>query len=200
MAHEGIISDSHWCAPAVSVPKSNRELHICLVYLIKLCHQKDSNLVPRAKGPQLKLAGKHVFSQLGLCNAYWSFPTDSHSVEKSAFCQEIHSKYGLTGATQTCQQSLDTSYKSCVYNYVYDCIVYSDDLQSHITDLHKVLGQLMEAGFTLRGSKCAFGMITITHLEFQYSLQDVTPSSERTQAVASWPPPKSTKELRSFLN
>ena len=72
-------------------------------------------------------------------------------------------------------------------------------MQSHITDLRKVLGLLLDTGFTLRGSKCAFGMSTVTHLGFQYSPHGVTPSSERTQAVANWPPPKSVKELRSFL-
>jgi len=72
--------------------------------------------------------------------------------------------------------------------HVDDCIVYSDDMQSHITDLHKVLGQLQDAGFTLRGSKYAFGMSIVTHLGFQYSKHGVTPSSERTQAVANWPP------------
>jgi len=72
-------------------------------------------------------------------------------------------------------------------------------MQSHIIDLRKVLGQLMEAGFTLEGSKCAFGISTVTHLEFQYSPDGATPSSERAQAVADWPPPKSTKELKSFL-
>ena len=44
--------------------------------------------------------------------------------------------YGLTGATQTCQQGLDTilaDCKYCVDNYIDDCIVYSDDMESHMT-------------------------------------------------------------------
>ena len=99
--------------------------------------------------------------------------------------------YGLSGATQTCQQGLDTVLQNCKY-CVNNCV-------DNITDLRKMLGQLMEAGFTLKGSKCSFGMSTVTHLGFQYSSNGVTPSPERTQAVANWPPPKSTKELRSFL-
>ena len=85
--------------------------------------------------------------------------------------------YGLTGATKTCQRGLDTVLKSCKYsvdNYVDDCIMYSDYMQSHITDLHKILGQLKEAGFTLRGSKCSFGMSSVIHLGFQYSPNGVT--------------------------
>ena len=89
--------------------------------------------------------------------------------------------------------------KYCVDNYVDDCIVYSNDMESHIRDLQEVLGRLLKAGFTLRSSKCAFGRSTITHLGFQYSPSGVTPSAERTETIANWPVPKSTKELRSFL-
>ena len=42
-------------------------------------------------------------------------------------------------------------------------------------------------------------MSTVCHLGFQYSSNGVTPSPERTQAVANWSPPKSTKELKSLL-
>ena len=101
-----------------------------------------------------------------------------------------------------CQQGLDSvlaDCKYCVDNYVDNCIVYSNDMKSHIRDLQKVLGRLLEAGFTLRGSKCAFGRRTITHLGFQYSPSGVAPSAEGTETIANWPVPKSTKELRSFL-
>ena len=57
--------------------------------------------------------------------------------------------YGLTGATQTCQQRLDTvshDCKYCVDNYD---VVFFSDMASHAWDLQKVLGALE---FTLRGS------------------------------------------------
>ena len=110
--------------------------------------------------------------------------------------------YGLTGATQTCQQGLDTilaDCKYCVDNYVDDCIVYSDDMESHIRDLQEVLEQSQQAGFTLSGSKCTFGKSTVTHLGFQYSSSGVTPSHERIQAITNLPVPNSAKKLRSFL-
>ena len=135
---------------------------------------------------------------------------EEQSIEKTAFCpgpgyglwEFVVMPYGLTGATQTCQQGLDTllaDCKCCVDKYVDDCIVYSNDMKSHIRDLQEVLGRLLKAGFTLRGSKCAFGKSTITHLGFQYSPNGVTPSAERAEAIANWPVPTSPKELRSFL-
>ena len=50
--------------------------------------------------------------------------------------------HGLTGAIQTCQRGLDEVLKECrnyVDNYVDDCIIFSDTLDSHITDLRRVL-------------------------------------------------------------
>ena len=214
MARDGIIrpSNSPWRAPAVYVPKSNGELRICVDFVqLNRVTKKNSYPVPRADGPQQKLSGKCVFSKLDLRSAYWQFPMEEQSIEKTGFCpgpggyglwEFMVMPYGLTGATQTCQQGLDSvlaDCKYCVDNYVDDCIVYSNDMESHIRDLQEVLGRLLKAGFTLRGSKCAFGRSTITHLGFQYSPSGVTPSAERTETIANWPVPKSTKELRSFL-
>ena len=175
-----------------------------------MSHKKNSYPVPRADGPQQKLAGKRVFSKIDLRSAYWQFPMQKESIEKTAFSpgpgyglwEFTVMPYGLTGATQTCQQGLDTvlhDYKYCVDNYVDDCVVFSKDMASHARDLEKVLGALQAAGFTLRGSKCAFGKTSITHLGFQYDVDGVSPSANRIQTVLNWPVPTSPKELRSFL-
>jgi len=213
MAKEGIIrqSNSPWCAPAVYVPKSNGEVRICVdfVQLNKLT-KKDSYPVPRADGPQQKLAGKKIFSKIDLRSAYWQFPMSEESIEKTAFCpgpgyglwEFTVMPYGLTGATQTCQRGLDEvlkNCKDCVDNYVDDCIIFSDTLDSHIDHLQRVLGQLQSAGFTLRGSKCCFGMSSATHLGFDYSGDGIKPSAEKARAIVDWPLPTSQKEVRSFL-
>ena len=132
------------------------------------------------------------------------------SIEKTAFCPEpgyglwefTVRPYGLTGATQTCQRGLDQvlkDCKDCVDNYNDDCIVFSDDMQSHMRDLQRVLSRLRNAGFTLRGSKCFFEKTSLSHLDFQYSPERITPTADKTQSIFNWPTPASKKELRSFL-
>ena len=135
---------------------------------------------------------------------------EPQSIEKTAFCpgpgyglwEFTRMPYGLTGATQTCQRGLDSilhNCKDCIDNYVDDCIVFSDNMTAHISDLRRVLDQLRAAGFTLRGSKCFFGKTKTTHLGYEYSADGVAPSSEKTKTISTWPAPKTTKELRSFL-
>ena len=171
MAWEGIIrpSNSPWCAPAVYVSKSSGEIRICVDFVqLNKVTKKDSYPVPRSEGPQQKLAGKKIFSKLDLKSAYWQFPMETRSIEKTAFCpgpgyglwEFTVMPYGLTCATQTCQRGLDTILRDCKYcvdNYVDDCIVFSDNMTSHIQDLRQVLQKLCAAGLTLKGSKCFFG-------------------------------------------
>jgi len=87
-----------------------------------------------------------------------------------------------------------------VDNYVDDCIVFSDNMQSHIQDLRlQVLGRLQVAGFTLRGSKCSFGHSSVSHLGFNYSSSGITPATDKTHAIINWTVPTSAKEVQSFL-
>ena len=65
--------------------KSNGEIRICVDFVqLNRLTKKDSYPVPRAEGPQQKLAGKTVFSKLDLRSAYWQFPMDQDSIEKTA--------------------------------------------------------------------------------------------------------------------
>ena len=132
------------------------------------------------------------------------------SIEKTAFCpgpgyglwEFTVMPYGLTGATQTCQRGLYQvlkDCKDCVDNYIDDCIVFSDDMQSHMRDLQRVLSRLRNAGFTLHGSKCFFEKTSLSHLGFQYSPEGITPTADKTQSIFNWPIPASKKKLRSFL-
>ena len=146
MADAGIIrpSNSPWCAPAVYVPKANDEVRICVDFVqLNKVTKKDLYPVPRADGPQQKLANKKVFSKIDLKSAYWQFPMHKDSVEKTAFSpgpgyglwEFTVMPYGLTGATQTCQRGLDEvlrDCKDCVDNYVDDCIIFSDHYYYHI--------------------------------------------------------------------
>ena len=92
--------------------------------------------------------------------------------------------------------------KSCkdyVDNYIDDIIVFSDDMECHVSDLQQVLLKLKAAGFTLRGSKCFFGNTKAMHLGFKYSSMGVAPSSEKTKAIQDWPTPTCCKDVRSFF-
>ena len=109
--------------------------------------------------------------------------------------------YGLTGATQACQWALDhvlKCSKKCIDNYVDDLIVFSDDMESHITNLHQVLLKLWAAGFKPSRSRDVCGSTKAVHLGFGSSA-GVAPSSEKTKAEQDWPISSCSKYVRFFL-
>ena len=121
MFDEGIIrsSSSPWCASAVCVPKANEKVRICVDFVqLNKITKKYSYPVPRADGPQQKLANS-IFSKIDLRSAYWQFPMNSGSIEKSAFCpgpghglwEFTVMPYGLTNATQTCQRGSEVTFR-----------------------------------------------------------------------------------------
>jgi len=91
--------------------------------------------------PHQQLAGKHIFSKLDLKSAYWQFPMQEVSIEKTALSpgpgyglwEFVVMLYGLMEATQTCQRGLDELFcecHDCVDNYVDNIIIFSDDMDS----------------------------------------------------------------------
>ena len=112
------------------------EKHICVDFVqLNRVTKKDSYPVSRADRPHQRLAGKQIFSKLDLKSAYWQFPMDESSVEKTAFSpgpgyglwEFVVLPYGLTGATQICQRGLDELFRdchNCVDNYVEYIIIF----------------------------------------------------------------------------
>ena len=131
--------------------------------------RKISTLSPVPKAPNRSWLARKFFD---LRSAYCQFPMEPQSVEKTAFCpgpgygswEFNRLLYALTGAMQTCQRGFDNILQDCKYcvdNNVDDRIVFSNDMSTHADDLKRILSQLLNIGFTLRGSKCFFGKITL---------------------------------------
>ena len=94
MAQEGIIrhSNSPWCAPAIYVRKSNGEIRICVDFVqLNKVTKKDAYLVPRAEGPQQRLANKQIFSKIVLTG---SFPCAKTPLRKPPSARDQGMDYG----------------------------------------------------------------------------------------------------------
>ena len=85
-----------------------------------------------------------------------------------AHCDAIWTDEGHKDQPEMTDKVLE-DWKDYVNKYVDDCIVFYDDMESHIADLRHVLSRLKVAGFTLQGFKCCLGRSTIIHLGFRYT-------------------------------
>jgi len=107
-----------------------RDPNLCGLCPVKWCHKEG--LIPSSpcRKPPTEISWQ---KGLDFQSAYWQFPMDPQSIEKTASCpgpgyglwEFKRIPYGLTGTTQTCQRGLDNilqDCKDCTDNHVNDCI------------------------------------------------------------------------------
>ena len=212
MLDEGVIrrSKSPWMAPAVFVPKKSGQVRICIDYReLNKRTTKDSYPLPLPDEVQDRLAGSTVFSTLNLHSGYWQLPVNPVDREKTAFCpgpgmglyEFCRMPFGLSGAPSSFQRLMDKTLQglSFVTIYLDDILVHSKDEDTYREHLDIVFKRLLDAGLTLRGTKCHIGMSKVQYLGHVFSDAGMSPDPENVQVIVDWPIPTSVTEVCQFL-
>jgi transposase InsO family protein len=84
-----------------------------------------------------------------------------------------------------------------------DILISSESPEEHLNHVQKVLSQLQRHGLFLKPSKCTWMVDEVDflghHIKATPTGTEVSPSSDKLEAVRNWPRPTNVKELRSFL-
>ena len=88
---------------------------------------------------------------------------------------------------------------SFVTIYLDNILIHSKDEQEHTGHLEIVFQRLLNAGLTLRGTKCDIGMSSVQYLGHVFSASGMSPDPNKVKAVADWPVPTNVTEVRQFL-
>lgn len=83
--------------------------------------------------------------------------------------------------------------------YLYDIIIFSPDVESHIDRLDAVFRQLAEYNMKIKPSKCEFFKTKISYLGQIVSADGIQADPEKMEAVRTWPTPRSVRKVRQFL-
>ena len=212
MLEQGIItrSKSPWIAPAVFVPKKSGEVRICIDYHeLNKRTSKDSYPLPIPDEVQDKMAGSTVFSTLDLHSGYWQLLVSPNDREKTAFCpgpgmglyEFCRMPFGLSGVPSSFQCLMDKILHglSFVTIHLDGILIHSKDEQEHTGHLEIVFQRLLNAGLTLRGTKCDIEMSSIQYLGHVFSANGMSPDPNKVKAVADWPVPTNVTEVCQFL-
>src|SRR3954470_9045342 len=83
--------------------------------------------------------------------------------------------------------------------YLDDILVYSKNEEEHAEHLRLILEKLREHKLYAKYSKCEFWLLEVTYLGHVISKDGIAVTPERIQSILDRTPPKTVKQVRSFL-
>ena len=111
--------------------------------------------------------------------------------------------FSLTNAPATFSRLMNSIFMQYLDKFVVvypdDILIYSKNEEEHAEHLRLVLMKLREHCLYAKFSKCEFWLTEVTYLGHVISTKGIVVNPERVQAVLDWTPPKSVKQVRSFL-
>lgn len=206
----GIIapSESEWSSPLHLVPKSNGEYRPCGDYrALNSITKTDRYPIPNINSFSSKLANKTCFSKIDLTSAYHQIKLHPDDIPKTAITTpfglfEFHyMPFGLRNAAATFQRAMDKMFSNikCVFIYLDDILVFSDDEESHLKDLESVFEILNKYNLKVSISKCIFRVKELDFLGFNVCANGLRPTAQKISELSEFPYPTDSKSLRRFL-
>jgi len=74
--------------------------------------------------------------------------------------------------------------------YLNDILIYSNDLETHCSHVHKVLRKLNKRALYVKKSKSRFKTKEIKFLDYVIQPEQIKKNSEKTDTVRNWSSPK----------
>ena len=110
---------------------------------------------------------------------------------------------GLKGAPRTFQRMMDQLLRGLDYRvglaYLDDIIVYGATVDECLVNLRLVFQRIAQANLKLKPKKCSLFQRETLYLGHIISGDGVRCDPEKVQAVKEWKPPRTLRQVRSFM-
>ena len=212
MLKNGIIrpSSSPWNSPIILVKKKDNTMRfVCDFRGLNNVTKKDTYPLPHIRDIIDKMQDAKYWSTLDAAGAYWSMPLNESDKEKTAFTvprgkYEFNvTPYGLTNAGASYQRMIDMCLSGLTFDrilaYMDDVVIFSRTWKEHKEELNSVFESLVEAGITLKASKCVIGSHAVEFLGYCLSEKGIEPQERLVAAIRDFARPETRKAVKSFL-
>ena len=208
----GIIQESNspWANRIVMVPKKDGATRVCVDFraVNKMC-LTDAYPTPLVAQTIDQVTGMNWFSNFDAESGYHQIQLTERAKPITAFStpfglyEYTKMPFGLKNAGACFQRVMDAalaglSWKCCMV-FVDDIIVFSRTWHEHLIHLDEVLSAIAKAGITLKMKKCHFAKKELEFLGVIVGKDGVRPDPQKIAAVKEFAPPKTKRQLRSFL-
>ena len=210
MLAAGIITpvESSWTSPIVIVTKKDGNPRFCVDFRkLNAVMKRDRWPMPRVDEIFDEIKGSTVFTTIDLFQGYWQIKMDESCKEKTTFVCRYGTyqfevmPFGLMNAGATFQRMMDQMLVnvSNVKCYIDDVVIHSATKEEHVGHLEKVLKLLRDKGLRLRLKKCHFMQPRVELLGHYVDKDGVHTDDVKVERIKNALPPRTRKELRSFL-
>lgn len=111
--------------------------------------------------------------------------------------------FGLKNAGTTYQRAMTAIFHDmmhgCLEDDIDDIVVKSKEVDQHIDDLKRVFNRCRKYKLRMNPLKCSFGVSSGRFLGFTVHRKAINLDAAKAKAIRDMEPPKSTKQLKSFL-
>lgn len=202
--------ESAWSSPVLIVTKKNGQPRFCLdSRKLNSVTKRDAYNLPYISEIFDNLRDARFLSSIDLSKAFWQIPIAVEDRDKTAFYvpgrgsfRFKRTAFGLTNAPATQQRLVDLLFREFdlkVFAYLDDIIIISEDFNSHVSLLLRVLDKLNQANLTVNLEKCNFFRNQLKYLGYVVDSCGLRTDPAKVEAILNYPTPTSRKDLKRFI-
>ena len=203
-------SESPYCSPIVMVRKKYGGWRYCVdLRRINQMTEKVTFPMPRIEDALRKFKKPKYFSTMDLYKAYYQVPVAEEDQKYYAFSdgkrhlQFTRCPMGAKNSGSTLAMLMELVLRGlppeCVIGYLDDILLATEDWETHMVLLDKLLKSLIRAKLKLCPSKCQFGRKEVKALGFRLTAEGIRPDRYNLDKLTQWTMCKNVSEVRTFL-
>lgn len=199
-----------WIVPKKADASGKRKFRIVIDYKkLNAITIPDTYSLPETNEVLANLGENNFFTVLDLKSGFFQILLREQDIEKTAFSVN-NGKYeflrlpmGVKNGPANFQRALDDILREHIG---VRCLIYLDDIiifgrteEEHFKNLQLVFETLEKANVKIQLDKCEFLKTEVEFLGFIVSAEGIKTNPKKVEAIANFPPPRTLKDLRSFL-
>jgi len=203
-------STSPAAAPILFVPKPDGTLRLCIDYRgLNKITIKNRYPLPLMNELRDRLGKARFFTKLDLKNGFYLLRIAKGDEWKTAFrCRYGLYEYtvmpfGLCNAPSTFQSMINDVFHDLldegVVVYLDDILIYSEDEDSHINLVRRVMERIRVAKLCCSIKKSVIHAREVEFLGYHISPEGISMSIAKVESVRNWPVPRNVKDIQAFL-